>query len=73
MMVHITPKRLKTIAVDATFEHMGVPYSERFASRKRFLAYLKRTRDVFVSAVDYISNEVINKKNISSYSYIHSH
>lgn len=72
MMVHITPKRLKSIAVDATFENKGIPYSERFSSPKRFIAYVKRTRDVFINAVDFSSNEVINKKNIHSYITIHS-
>ena len=70
MMVHITPKRLKKIVVEATFENKGIAYSERFESKKKFSAYIKRTKDVFKNAVDYERMEVIRSDNIRS--YLHS-
>ena len=70
MMVHITPKRLKKIVVEATFENKGIAYSERFDSKKKFSSYLKRTKDVFKNAVDYERMEVIRPDNVRS--YLHS-
>ena len=69
-MVHITPKRLKKIVVEATFENKGIAYSERFDSKKKFSSYLKRTKDVFKNAVDYERMEVIRPDNVRS--YLHS-
>lgn len=69
-MVHITPKRLKKIVVEATFENKGIAYSERFDSKKKFCSYLKRTKDVFKNAVDYERMEVIRSDNVRS--YLHS-
>ena len=70
MMIHVTPKRLKKIVVEATFENKGIAYSERFDSKKRFSSYLGRTKDVFKNAVDYERMEVIRSDNIRS--YLHS-
>ena len=70
MMVHITPKRLKKLVVEATFENKGIAYSERFDSKKKFCSYLKRTKDVFKNAVDYERMEVIRPDNVRS--YLHS-
>lgn len=70
MMIHVTPKRLKAIVVDATFENKGIAYSERFDSKKKFSSYLKRTKDVFKNAVDYERMEVIRPDNVRS--YLHS-
>lgn len=70
MMVHITPKRLKKITIDATFENKGIAYSEKFDSKKKFESYFKRTKDVFKSAVDYERMEVIRPDNVRS--YLHS-
>lgn len=70
MMIHVTPKRLKKIAVEATFENKGIAYSERFESKKKFSSYLKRTKDAFLNAVDYERMEVIRSDNIRS--YLHS-
>ena len=67
MMVHITPKRLKKIVVEATFENKGIAYSERFESKNKFSAYMKRTKDVFKNAVDYERMVVIRSDNIRSY------
>ena len=39
MMIHVTPKRLKKIVVEATFENKGIAYSERFDSKKKFSSY----------------------------------
>ena len=69
MMVHITPKRLKKIVVEATFENKGIAYSERFDSKKKFSSYLRRTKDVFKNAVDYERMEVIRPDNVRSYLY----
>ena len=69
MMVHITPKRLKKIVVEATFENKGIAYSERFDSKKKFSSYLGRTKDVFKNAVDYERMEVIRPDNVRSYLY----
>ncbi len=70
MMIHVTPKRLKKIVVEATFESKGIAYSERFESKKKFESYYKRTKDVFKNAVDYERMEVIRSDNIRS--YLHS-
>ncbi len=70
MMVHITPKRLKKIVVEATFENKGIAYSERFESKKKFEAYYKRTKDVFKNGVDYERMVVIRSDNVRS--YLHS-
>ena len=67
MMIHVTPKRLKKIVVEATFENKGIAYSERFDSKKKFSSYLGRTKDVFKNAVDYERMEVIRSDNIRSY------
>ena len=69
MMIHVTPKRLKKIVVDATFENKGIAYSERFDSKKKFEAYYKRTKDVFKNGVDYERMEVIRSDNVRSYLY----
>ena len=70
MMVHITPKRLKKVVVEATFENKGIAYNERFESKKKFCSYLKRTKDVFKNGVDYERMEVIRPDNVRS--YLHS-
>ena len=70
MMVHITPKRLKKIVVEATFENKGIAYNERFESKNKFCSYLKRTKDVFKNGVDYERMEVIRPDNVRS--YLHS-
>lgn len=70
MMVHITPKRLKKITIEATFENKGIAYSERFESKKKFEAYYKRTKDVFKNGVDYERMVVIRSDNVRS--YLHS-
>ena len=67
MMVHITPKRLKKIVVEATFENKGIAYNERFESKNKFCSYLKRTKDVFKNGVDYERMEVIRPDNVRSY------
>lgn len=67
MMIHVTPKRLKKIVVEATFENKGIAYSERFESKKKFSSYLGRTKDVFKNAVDYERMEVIRPDNVRSY------
>ena len=69
-MIHVTPKRIKKIVVEATFENKGIAYSERFDSKKKFSSYLKRTKDVFKNAVDYERMEVIRPDNVRS--YLHS-
>ena len=69
-MIHVTPKRLKKIVVEATFENKGIAYSERFDSKNKFCSYLKRTKDVFKNAVDYERMEVIRPDNVRS--YLHS-
>ena len=69
-MIHVTPKRLKKIAVEATFENKGIAYNERFESKKKFCCYLKRTKNVFKNAVDYERMEVIRPDNVRS--YLHS-
>lgn len=66
-MIHVTPKRLKRIVVEATFENKGIAYSERFDSKKKFSSYLGRTKDVFKNAVDYERMEVIRSDNVRSY------
>ena len=66
----VTPKRLKKIVVEATFENKGIAYSERFDSKKKFSSYYKRTKDVFKNAVDYERMEVIRPDNVRS--YLHS-
>ena len=70
MMIHVTPKRLKKIVVEATFENKGIAYSERFESKKKFESYYKRTKDVFKNGVDYERVEVIRPDNVRS--YLHS-
>ena len=70
MMIHVTPKRLKKIVVEATFENKGIAYSERFDSKKKFESYYKRTKDVFKNGVDYERMEVIRPDNVRS--YLHS-
>ena len=70
MMIHVTPKRLKKIAVEATFENKGIAYNERFESKNKFCSYLKRTKDTFKNAVDYERMEVIRPDNVRS--YLHS-
>ena len=69
-MMIVTPKRLKKIVVEATFENKGIAYSERFDSKKKFSSYYKRTKDVFKNAVDYERMEVIRPDNVRS--YLHS-
>ena len=69
-MIHVTPKRLKKIAVEATFENKGIAYNERFESKNKFCSYLKRTKDTFKSAVDYERMVVIRSDNVRS--YLHS-
>ena len=69
-MIHVTPKRLKKIAVEATFENKGIAYNERFESKKKFCSYLKRTKDVFKNGVDYERMVVIRSDNVRS--YLHS-
>ena len=66
-MIHVTPKRLKKIAVEATFENKGIAYNERFESKNKFCSYLKRTKDVFKNGVDYERMEVIRSDNVRSY------
>lgn len=39
MMIHVTPKRLKKITIEATFENKGIAYSERFDSKNKFCSY----------------------------------
>ena len=69
-MIHVTPKRLKKIAVEATFENKGIAYNERFESKNKFCSYLKRTKDVFKNGVDYERMVVIRSDNVRS--YLHS-
>lgn len=67
MFIQIPPKKLKTIAVSATFEHDGVPYEERFSSLRKFSNYLKRTKDRFCNAVDHESMKVIHPQELGMY------
>ncbi len=70
MMIYVRPKALKQITISATFEHEGIAYEEKFSSRRRFLAYMKRTKDSFICAVDYQLNLVVNQFNLREYSTV---
>lgn len=68
MFIHVTPKKLdKSYEVSATFEADGVPYEERFRKVHHFMSKVRRSRDKFISAVDYRNLTVIDKNNIRSY------
>lgn len=68
MFIQVTPKRMPTIAVSATFSYDGVPFEERFSSTKRFISFCKRnTRYSFINAVDYANNEVVHKTDLHTY------
>lgn len=68
MFIHVTPKRLdKSYEVSATFEADGVPYEERFRKVHHFKSKVRRSRDKFISAVDYRNLTVVDKSNIHTY------
>lgn len=68
MFIHVTPKRLhKDYEVSATFEADGVPYEERFTKVSHFKSKVRRSRDKFISAVDYRNLKVVDKSNIQTY------
>ena len=68
MFINITPKKLdKNYEVSATFEANGVPYEERFRKIHHFKSKVRRSRDKFINAVDYLNYKVIDSSNIKEY------
>ncbi len=71
MMVHIQPKkvdRVSDLKIDATFQHQGVRYSERYKTKGHFLSALKRKKDIFINAVDLNEMCVVTRDTLASYS-----
>lgn len=65
MFINIASKRLdKKFAVSATFSHEGVKYEERFNKYSHFLLKVKKTKDVFLHAVDHHNIKVIYPRDI---------
>lgn len=65
MLITIMPKKLnKDYQISATFECQGVAYEERFNKKKHFLQKIRRTKDKFLCAVDYVAMSVIHPQDV---------
>ncbi len=69
MFIHITPKRLDTYEVDATFEHQGIRYNAKYRKEGHFINALKKTKDKFIDAVVVTNSKqaVLRQKDIKQY------
>jgi len=70
MMVHIRPKKVNRsdeLKIDATFQHQGVRYSERYKNKEAFKKALARKKDIFINLVDFNSIQVVHRDDLFHY------
>lgn len=68
MLIQTSVKNIRPdYPISATFEHQGVAYDEPFNSLRAFKIKVRRTKDTFKSAVDYVQMRVIHPLDLEEF------